>query len=528
MKKCVFVFLLIAIIILLGDKVFALSDNFLFIIDTVGIPRYNTYGHEISEEVYNAYNIFSYSEPHKVTNQKQRWKNSKYGYWAKGKGIYTGSGTRGEYYILGYSYSGAEIYNYYFPMDVIPTTTPDKWVFYTYPAAQSSWSDNAKYKYEEQLTHMLNSKLMFNDISSRARADNPKYIKEYNITAGEIGKNLARLDTAATWKTYGMISTMRKISGVVYQQVYLVKPMAADAKAVCDLDAETNWTLTEEQDEVIIPIEYRVSVENMTGYANVKHIKELKVELHINGEKVDEISGSKITSKGNEYMLVITRDKFPPRINHKIELKIYGYVHTEFAVDGLMQDTKSKSINVYVEPKKVIPVKETNVMLLEKYDKKWVVSPLAQNIETNNKNSIGFIEAGKYIALRLNMAVDNFENIDIYLGNNLLKSERILEENKKIILKTCIPEQTDATLFGFTSLRDNTGSYFTVDVQNIGTRKKEPYTLRIVVTYGGKNYETEILIDVLDCYVSNINTIIDINNYNEVMVKTNLEEWIHE
>jgi len=59
MKKCVFVFLLIAIIILLGDKVFALSDNFLFIIDTVGIPRYNTYGHEISEEVYNAYNIFS-------------------------------------------------------------------------------------------------------------------------------------------------------------------------------------------------------------------------------------------------------------------------------------------------------------------------------------------------------------------------------------------------------------------------------------------------------------------------------------
>ena len=219
MKKCILVFVLILTMLVLGDRVFALSDNFLFVIDTVGIPRYNAYGHEISEDVYKAYNIFSYSEPHKVTAPNQRWKNSKYGYWAKGKGIYTSIGTRGEYYILGYSYSGAEIYNYYFPMDVIPSTTPDKWTFYTYPAAKSSWNDTSKYKYEEQLTHMLNSKLMFNDISSKAKADNPKYIKEYNITAGEIGKNLARLDTAATWKTYGMISTMRKISGVVYQQV---------------------------------------------------------------------------------------------------------------------------------------------------------------------------------------------------------------------------------------------------------------------------------------------------------------------
>ena len=68
---------------------------------------------------------------------------------------------------------------------------------------------------------MKNSKLMFNDISSRSKADNPKYIKEYNITANKIGLSKARLDVAATWKTYGMISTRRYIDGVVYSQVYL-------------------------------------------------------------------------------------------------------------------------------------------------------------------------------------------------------------------------------------------------------------------------------------------------------------------
>ena len=78
MKKGVFIFVLVAAMVCIGDKVFALSENFLFVIDTVGIPRYNAYGKEISEEVYKAYNIFSYSEPQKVTVSNQRWKNSKY------------------------------------------------------------------------------------------------------------------------------------------------------------------------------------------------------------------------------------------------------------------------------------------------------------------------------------------------------------------------------------------------------------------------------------------------------------------
>lgn len=509
-------------------KVQALSEEFLFVIDTVGIPRYNAYGKEISEQVYEAYNIFSYSEPQKVTASGQRWKNSKYGFWAKNKGIYKGSGTRGEYYILGYSYSGAVIYNYYFPMDVIPLTPPETWTFYTYPAAKQSWEDKSKYKYEEQVLHMLNSKLMFNDISSRAKADNPKYIKEYNITAGDIGKKLARLDTAATWKTYGMISTRRRISGTVYSQVYLVKPMAADAQAVCNLETIKSYILKEKDEEIVIPITYGVMVENMTGYADKKHIKEIKATLYINNEKTEDISGSKIISVGNEYMLVITRDKFPPNIEHKIEIRVDGYVHTEFSVDGLMQDTKKMSINVFVEPKKIIPVKQTNVMLLEKDVQKWVVSPLPQTIETQNKETIGFVEAGKSVVLKLSLDVNNVENISVYLNNKLLNCEKLLETEKKSIVKVTIPKQTETTLFGIMSLREETNSYFITNIKDIGSRKNEPYILKIVVIYEGKEYETNMLLDVLDTYLSNINTSILVKNYNQAMIRRGFDEWAYE
>lgn len=529
MKKYVFVLVVIGIIVFLSNKVIALSENFLFVINTVGIPRYNAYGYEISEEVYKTYNVFSYSEPHKVTMKGQRWKNTKYGYWAKNKGAYKGTGTRGEYYILGYSYSGAEIYNYYFPIDVLPTTTPEQWVFYANKEAEKSWKDKTKYKYEEQLEHMLNSKLMFNDLSSRAKADNPKYIKEYNITAGGIGKNKARLDAAATWKTHGIITTKRMVSGVLYSQIYLVKPMAADAEAVSNLKVNTSYVLKETEDEICIPITYGMSIEKMSGYADKKHVREIKSKLYINNKEVSEISGSKITSVGNEYMLVITRDKIPQSTTeHSIEIRTDGYVHTEFAADGLMQNSKKLTVKIFVEPKKIIPVKETNVMLLEKDVQKWVVRPLAQTLETNFKESIGFTEAGKHLVIKLILDVDSVEKAKVYLDNNLIKSENVLESKNKLILRVKIPEETITTLFGFASLREDTKKYFNMDISKIGKRKLEPHVLKVVCVLNNKEYDTEILVDTLDNYLANINTSILVSNYEQTKVRINLEEWMYE
>ena len=74
-SKIILKFVLVTILLISINKIYALTDEFIFTIETVGIPRYNSYGKEISEDVYIAYNIFAYSEPHKISTNNQRWKN---------------------------------------------------------------------------------------------------------------------------------------------------------------------------------------------------------------------------------------------------------------------------------------------------------------------------------------------------------------------------------------------------------------------------------------------------------------------
>lgn len=526
MKKYVFSLVVLMLAVCGMNKVYGISDEFKFAIETIGIPRYNTYGDEINEDVYYTYNIFSYGHPHKTKDKNQRWKNSKYGFWTKSGGSYNGSGTRGEYYILGKSYSGALIYNYYFPMDVIPTTTPEKWTFYKYSGAAASWKDTTKYKYAEQLEYMKTSKLMFNDISSRAKADNPKYIREYNITPKDIGLSKARLDTAATWKTYGMVSTRRKISGVVYAQVYLVKPMAADADVQSSLEVSEEFILKEDQDELIIPIKYETEVINMSGYANEKHIKEIKSMLYVNGNKVDESSGSKIISVGNEYMLVITRDNYPPNENYSVEITVDGYMHTEFVVDGLMRNKVTKTIEVYVEPKLIIPVKQSNLRILEKTTLDWVVRPLAQTYETSSE-SVGFTEAGKFLIAKLELNVDKskLENIRVYIDGEIPIEASVYNTSKDLAIKLQIPKTLNTTLYGEYSLREKQDSYFLLSRNDIGMRKEAPHTLSIKFEIDGREYVEEISFDTLDTYLSNVNTKLGRTTSGEVS-DVKLEDWI--
>ena len=527
MKKYVFSLIIALVMVCGANNVYAISDAFKFAIETIGIPRYNTYGEEINEDVYYTYNVFSYGKPHKVKDSKQRWKNSKYGYWTKNGGSYKGSGTRGEYYILGKSYSGALIYNYYFPIDVMPTTTPDKWTFYKYPEAAASWKDKTKYKYEEQLEYMKTSKLMFNDISSRAKADNPKYIKEYNITANKIGLSKARLDVASTWKTYGMISTRRKISGVVYAQIYLVKPMAANANVKSSLEVANEYILKENQDELIIPITYNTEVINMSGYADKKHIKEITASLYINGEKVDESSGSKIISVGNEYMLVITRQSYPPNNNYSVDITVDGYMHTEFASDGLMRNKVTKTINVYVEPKLIIPVKQSNLRILEKSTQEWVVRPLAQTYETSSE-SVGFTEAGKTLVLKLELNVDKskLENIKISIDNKNQIEYSLYNTMKDLAIKIFLPKTLNTTLYGEYSLREKHDSYYLLSQNDIGMRKSPPHELKVAFDYLNKSYEEIIKFDTLDTYLSNVNTKLGRTTASDEVSYIKLEDWI--
>jgi len=513
------------------QKIYGITNDFKFVIDTIGVPRYNVYGKEINEEIYKAYNVFSYGWPEELTsNQGQRWKDSKYGLWSKGIGAYNGKGTRGEYNLLGKDYSGNIINNYYFPVDTLPETTPEYWTYYTNPGAAASWNDKTKYKYIEQLEYMKNTKLMFNDISSKDSSDNPEKIKEYNITAKKIGLDKTRLDVCSTWKTNGIIHTRRIVNGKIRYAVFLTKPMAANADIQSIINVNENIVLKSSEDEIEIEISYSSNIVNMSGYAKKDHIKEISSKLYINGEEVDVISGSKTDNVGTKYTLKLAREELIENENNIIKITNNSYAHTEFAVDGLMQDSVEKQINVFVEKEKIIPVISNEIKILEKEDEILVVRPLAQSTISEEK-SLGITEAGKYVVLKLELddklTNNELTEIKLLLNDENIKDFEILNSKSKynLILKFKIPEYTSSSIYGWKSLREAYGNYFNINQADVGKRISEPHNIEVGFVYEGREYSSLFNIDTIDDYITNINYSYNSNDrsYDNVI---NLEEWI--
>lgn len=529
-KKLLMIITVYIVFVSVG-KIYGITDNFKFVIETIGIPRYNVYGNEINEEVYKAYNIFSYGWPEELgSNVGQRWKNNKYGLWSKGNGAYNGYGTRGEYNLLGRDYSGNIINNYYFPVDSLPTTTPDKWSYYSNPGAYESWNDTNKYKYKEQLEYMKNAKLVFCDISSRDNSDNPEKIREYNITASMIGLDKARLDVCSTWRSYGIIHTRRKINNKIWYAVFLTKPMAADANVKGNLSASNNFVLKETDEYIEIEISYGAKIVNMSGYADKKHIKEIVASLYINDKEVDKVSGSKTENVGTKYTLKLSRDELKANQNNQIIVKNNCYAHTEFAADGLMQDSDQTIINIFVENEKVVPLKFNEIKILEKQNNSLVVRPLAQANVSKQAESSGITEAGKYLLakLKVNKKVEKnrLENIELKLDGEGIKEFEIVENSSEefIIIKFKLPMFIDSTIYGWKSLRQAYGNYFNIKEEDIGKRISNPHTLEIKSKYQDFEEVDNIKIDTIDDYITNINYTFEGGDYGNEVVK--LEEWI--
>lgn len=533
-----------------GSELFAISNEFENMINTFGIPKYNSNRDEINEDVYNVYKIFSYSAPERYsgTNPKQRWKDSKYGLWNKSGGSYIGSGIRGEYMVLGKNYGGAVINNYYFPLDTISPTTPEQWSYYTNPGALESWSDYKAYRFDEQRDYMKQAKLMFNDLSSRDNADNPDKFKEYNITSNSIGLDKAKMDTSSTWKTRGVISVKFKRDGMVRYAYFFTNPIAANANVKSNItNIKTDYKIDENSKDIVIPIEYNSEAINLTGYANKDHIKEIKSEIYINNEKVGEISGSKTTNVGNKYNFVVSRQTPNLSPNNKFVIRVDSYMYTEFAIDGVMKDSIQKTINVSVEPEKVEPIKAYSIRQIEKDNLSMVVRPLAQTTVTSSTGSVGLVEAGRKLAVKLdlNVPVDDIKNQKIYIGKNNIdrtnlsigsiipidiKEKLYSEETNSILIDFEIPKKMTSTIYGWKSLREDNLSYFSVRQENnIGQRKDNPYILYIEYEYENVKYNYEILIDTTDDYISNNNYTIEnqVINKQEISNAKPIQSWIN-
>jgi len=518
MKKIVLSLMVFSMVYFCGSSVSAISSDFKFVIDEIGVPQYNVKGKEINEDIYNVYNMFIYGSPTQVTSSEQRWKSFSTGKWCYGKSVYTGSGIRGEYSILGYDYSGNIVYNYYFPLDRVTSTPILQWKFLNVTGALESWNNAAKYYSSEQIDYMKNSKWWFQNISDGK--NNPYNQIEYNLTAMQVGLNKVRLETPATWKTRGSVYIERRTeSGGIGWAIFMIQPMSADAKVESNISCDLKFTLAATEEEILIPIYFGAELKELSKYAKAEHVKDITSILYYNDKEVARISGSKITSVGNEYMLVITRDKIPQNKIYLFNLKVRSYVKTEFSADGLLQDEKEVTVTVNVEPKIIIPLSESDLKVLSKNQDKWVVSPLAQNNETIISQSLGFTEAGRSLLIQntIDKKVANLgdiSNVEVYIDGIKIESNKVevLKSKEEFLLvKLSLPINLNTTLYGWKSLRYEKQNYFEIDLNKILTRRTEPHKLQLKYIVKGEEYVEELLFDTIDDYISNMNN--DVLNF---------------
>lgn len=503
----------------LTSNVFGISDNFKFVIDTIGIPRYNVYMEEINEDIYYTYNIFVYSNPQSLLwHKSQRFKNEpNQGKWTRYNGAYKGIGERGEYYLLGASYSGFVISNVYFPPDFLPETTPDKWIYLVTSGAYESWINN---KYPEQLEYMKHADMLFDEINYENGTINSYNLISYGISVNKIGMDKITLDTASTWKTNGVVTARRLTpSHQVRNAIFTTKPMAANADVISKLRVQDSITLEADKDEITLPIKISAEAINLSNYANKEHIKEIVSTLYINNKEIAKVSGSKTVNVDKEVLFTVSRQDYNIPKTYPINIKVKSYLYTEFSVDGLMQDEVERTINLHVKEKQVIPIKNIKLSVLEKQNNNLVVRPLVQTM-----NSDGIIETGKFIAVRLEKGIDTID-IDCYINETKTEYEKIYNDENYIILKIVIDESIRNTINSWSYLRNRTHNYFEINFNDVGKRVQQPNVLKIKCN---SNYEETIEFDTIDKYLSNMNYLFENNvlNANEVNKKIPLKDWI--
>lgn len=527
MKKIIVrnIFILFFLLVF-NDKCFGISDKFKFVIDTIGIPQYNVLGDEINEDIYNTYNLFVYSNPidmYARTNIQRFKEVTNKGKWCKSGGSFNGYGIRGEYNVLGVSYSGSIINNVYFPVDNVPETTPDNWNYISVSGAYESWENN--YKYKEQLEFMKNTNLLFDKIDYLNNISDSYELLEYNISPISIGLDKVKLNTASTWKTGGIVTVKRiNAKGEIRDATMSTKPMAAEANVKSKLDIDNNLNF-EEKEEIKIPIMFGANAVNLNKYAKVEHIKKIISILYIDGKEISRVEGDKIGDISKSIYTIVPNERVDASNNFIINIKVKSYLYTEFYVDGLMQDIIDKNITIQIKEKDVVPVDRISVKVLEKENNKYVIKDFIITKNTLNK-SIGLTEKNKYLAIKIkfNNEFNDNENINIYINENKVASEKI-DENDDNIYKIRL-EGCPNTLLGWNEYRNKSGSYYNMNFKNIGNRIREPNCIRLEFINESNVFEEKIYFDVIDDYKLNLNYILEgVMNKEALSSNTKLSEW---
>ncbi|MBR1884175.1 MAG: hypothetical protein IJ809_04485 [Clostridia bacterium] len=501
-----------------SKNVYGISNEFKYVIDTIGVPQYNVYGQEINEDVYYTYNVFCYSSPKEASQSaSQGFAEVVGGRWTRDDTKYTGSSSSGEYYFLGREYNGSLVSNVYYPVSFFPDTTPEYWNYQVVNGALASWNDSSKYKYVEQLDYMKNANILYDTLNFDKRTTNPYNLVEYNISPSQIGLDKIMLDTCSTWKTNGIMNVVRRdANSTIRYAIFATEPMAASACVKSSLVVGGTYTISENENSKVVPIQFGASAINLTDFAKPKHIKSIRSSLYINGTLVATVESSKVKDITKSYALVLSRENVN---SYPLYIEVKSEMYTEFSVDGLMQDGLSKSVNVVIERYKN-KLEDAELKELNKEDGKWYVKSLIKTPVTNSAGSIGMIECLKHLCLKVKTDYDT-SDISVMLGNKEIATTEIFCKDKTHYLELSVPDNI-ITVQSWSYLRNKLGNYFLVNQSDVGKRVESPNVLKITV----KGKEKCIDFDTIDNYNQNMNyTMYNVSNKEEVNKKIEIKDW---
>lgn len=528
------IIILLIVIISIQTISFGYSRNFEYMIGAMNIEPKTENGYMLNEEIYDKYKQFVYGSPLAVTSG-QRWKNVEQGRWTKCGGAWKGSGTRGEYWILGYNLSNEFVHNHRFPVDVEPPTPPTEWRYVELSDAEKSWDNIELYLHEEQKIYMQTTKLMRDDII-------------YELTAQDIGLNKARVENYATWRTEGNIYTRRyDRNNKEWAANFLVPPMAANAELKAELYLENGneYTIKKDEESIVIPITYGCQVVNLTDFAKPKHVKKIHAELTLDNKIFSETSDEKTTQISKEYNLIINKQDFRGQSDVEIEVACNSLLLTEFIVDGALTDINVQKIYIHIESNEEeaddLKVKEENrnyvdeavpprinSVTLGRYENAKII-PLKKSKKTKTE----FICAGHMLAIEVDTSNTDYITLEFEGDSSIITLDDLTkrfewDEPQERKVKTrysslkalkntykkrtkiypkqdgyfvyyyVIPYKTKQTLHSWNTLREQKNDAFEIEENKLFSRIGKPYNI-VIKAYSKDGVRTKkVQLDVFE------------------------------
>ncbi len=453
---------------------------------------------------------------------------------------------------MGQNYQGKEVHNPVFPYDYDSGTNPLYWPYVEISGGVESWSDITKYQTQKQKEYMLSEHLWRNDT-------------EYDFTAPMIGLNKTRVENVATWQTNGVIEVRKKdANGVYWSATFYIKPMAADASLIANLNVDQglSYHFSENGEDLLISVSYGANVENLSGYAEVDDIKQLRTELWVEGVSRDCTTVSKQTEVISTYLLTIPKSDLGSASQKQISIKCMAMLETCFQGDLPMYDEKECFITIYsgemLPEEEVIEEKDRNVFVkdVNRQNEKGVmpqivsidvhrVSTHANGIEklTNllvaKKTSIPFVMAGQVIEVEVDAKYAERVMLEVAGEKSILTFDTLTkqfewdepkqrgqktrfaslqefeasyrmpkkmkvksegEEHAYYTLRYLIPYQTKQTLHSWNSLRQRDKNAFEIPENELFTRIRKPYEIVIKASSEVGTVTQRVEIDVFEAW----------------------------